>query len=320
MEESERRPWQLFSWPRVGVVDVGSNAIRVTIAEVAAKEIREIESIRFSLRLGKEVFNNKHTLSSKTQDNLIDIFSQIKKIFAENEITLYRAMATAALRSARNRKRVLSRVLKHTGIKIELISPMEEGRLIGASLPKRHFAKRELLMDLGGGSLELAYYEKSHLKGITSLPLGAVRLLGAMKEKELPTDFLCRHIANICRNDPFVWKFTGHPPHNLFVVGSGGNIRALYRLRKRLLHRSCSIHPVLSLNDLAKITQKIEHMNEKQREKTLKLAKDRADVILPAAYAFYEILNYVGAKEIHIPMTVSLRRGTLVDVQRKLFG
>src|SRR4051794_12097349 len=127
----DARAWRLFSWPRVGVVDVGSNAIRVTVAEVSTTEIREIESDRFSLRLGKDVFNNNCTVGAQAQANLIDIFVEINKIFVEHKVDLYRAVGTAALRSARNRKRVLARVLKGTGIQIELISPTEEGRLIG---------------------------------------------------------------------------------------------------------------------------------------------------------------------------------------------
>jgi exopolyphosphatase/guanosine-5'-triphosphate,3'-diphosphate pyrophosphatase len=213
----------------VGVVDVGSNAIRVTIAEVSSSEIRPIETHRFSLRLGKDVFNNGRTISLESQANLIDIFNQIKKIFLEHKVDLYRAVATAALRSARNRKRVLSRVLRNTGIQIELISAEEEGRLIGASLPKRHFARRELLMDLGGGSLELAYYENSVLKGVTTLPLGAVRLLS----KGQSVHALCDHIAAVSEKDTFLWKFIQHTPKDLYVVGSGGNIRALYRRERK---------------------------------------------------------------------------------------
>ena len=75
-----KRPWNLFSWPRVGVVDVGSNAIRLTIAELSNNEIREIGSQRFSLRLGKDVFNNGRNLSTTTQSNLVDVFAEIKKI------------------------------------------------------------------------------------------------------------------------------------------------------------------------------------------------------------------------------------------------
>lgn len=296
-------------------MDVGSNAIRLTIAEVSNKEVREIGSQRFSLRLGKDVFNNGGTLSSETQTNLVDIFLEIKKIFVEHKVDLYRAVATSALRSARNRGKVLQKVVRTSGLQIELISAKEEGRLIGASLPSKHFAKSELLMDLGGGSLELAYFENKVPKKITSLPLGAVRLLG----KNLNPNQLCTHIATICEKDPFVWNFMQKHPRNLYVVGSGGNIRALYRLRKRILHKPCSANPSMSLQDIISITQKLEAMNSKDREKQLKLAKDRADVILPAAYVFHELLNYLGVDKIYVPMSVSLRQGLLSDLQQKLF-
>lgn len=317
MKSGSERPWKLFSWPRVGVVDVGSNAIRLTIAEVGASEIREIGSQRFSLRLGKDVFNNGRTLSLQTQRNLVDIFLEIKKIFVEHKVDLYRVVATSALRSARNRRKVLKKVLLATGLQIELIDAIEEGRLIGASLPKQHYAKYELLMDLGGGSLELAYFEnKAHSK-VTSLPLGAVRLLGNFSSTD--PNRLCNHIAALCERDAFVWSFSHKHPRDLHVVGSGGNIRALYRLRKKILHKPCLKKPSLTLHELSAITQTLEKMTTKEREKKLKLAKDRADVILPAAYVFHEMLTYIGADKIHVPMDVSLRMGVLKDLQKKLF-
>jgi hypothetical protein len=55
------------------------------------------------------------------------------------------------------------------------------------------------------------------------------------------------------------------------------------------------------------------------REKDFKLAKDRADVIVPAGYVFHQILHYLGAQEIHVPFSVSLRQGTLIDLQRDLY-
>jgi exopolyphosphatase/pppGpp-phosphohydrolase len=60
-------------------------------------------------------------------------------------------------------------------------------------------------------------------------------------------------------------------------------------------------------------------MTSRQRQNKLKLPLDRADVILPAAYVFYEILHYLNVKEIDVPSGVSLRRGILLDLQKELF-
>jgi exopolyphosphatase/pppGpp-phosphohydrolase len=60
-------------------------------------------------------------------------------------------------------------------------------------------------------------------------------------------------------------------------------------------------------------------MTPRQRHNKLKLPLDRADVILPASYVFYEILNYLNVKEIDVPSGVSLRRGILLDLQKELF-
>jgi exopolyphosphatase/guanosine-5'-triphosphate,3'-diphosphate pyrophosphatase len=319
LTKKKQRPWRLFSWPRVGVVDVGSNAIRVTVAEITTSEIREIENKRFALRLGKDVFKNGSILSSRTQTNLIDVFSQIKNIFMENGVDLYRAVATSALRSARNRKQILDRIRKKTGIDLELIEASEEERLIGYSLPLYAQKGKTLLMDLGGGSLEVGAYDQAKLQGMSTFPLGAVRLLSLKPEFSNNSVHLCKHIARICEKDRFFRDFVNKRHSSLKVVGSGGNIRALYRVGRKVFHKKVGTLPRLSSQELSLIIQKLERMSSRQRQSKFKLPLDRADVILPAAYVFYEILHYLDVKSIDVPSGVSLRRGILLDLQKQLF-
>ncbi len=318
MTGNKKRPWKIFSWPRVGVVDVGSNAIRATVADVESKEIHELGSYRFALRLGKDVFD-KGVLTSKSQDALLAIFLEIREIFVQNNVEFYRVVATSALRSARNRKIILSRVFQKTGIEIELINAIDEGRLIGSSMPRERFATKEFLMDLGGGSLEMAYFENGVLGGVTSLPLGAVRLLRVFQNQKIDANELCRHIANVCSKNVFLNQFLKSRPKKFHVVGSGGNIRALYRLRKKILHKEPTRDQVLNTKDLSLIIKKLESASNSQRVALYNMAKDRADIILPAAYVFYELLHYLGVDEVHVPMSVSLRRGMLVDFQSRMF-
>ena len=317
--KKSQKPWKLFSWPRVGVVDVGSNAIRVTVAELTPNEIREMVSKRFALRLGKDVFNKRRILSSRTQTNLIDVFSQIKNIFTENGVDLYRAVATSALRSARNRKKILNRLAKKTGLELELIEASEEERLIGYSLPRYAQRGKTLLMDLGGGSLEVGAYDQSKLLGMSTFPLGAVRLLGTKSSAAKNAIQLCEHISSVCERDVFFRRFVNSKHPSLKVVGSGGNIRALSRVGRKIFHKKTNSTPRLSIHELAVIIQKLEKMSSRQRQNKFKLPVDRSDVILPAAYVFYEILHFLNAKSIDVPSGVSLRKGILLDLQRELF-
>jgi exopolyphosphatase/guanosine-5'-triphosphate,3'-diphosphate pyrophosphatase len=317
--KKRQKPWRLFSWPRVGVVDVGSNAIRVTVAEITTNEIREFVSKRFALRLGEDVFKNGRILSSRTQTNLIDVFSQIQNIFIENGVDLYRAVATSALRSARNRKKILNKLRKKTGIHLELIAASEEERLIGYSLPEYAKKGKSLLMDLGGGSLEIGAYHRSFLDGMSTLPLGAVRLLSFHSSMAKNSVQLCEHIARVCEQDRFFKDFVNTKHSSLRVVGSGGNIRALYRVSRKMFRKKTTLIPRLKVDELSLIIQKLEKMSPRQRQNKFKLPSDRADVILPAAYVFYEILNYLNLKNIDVPSGVSLRRGILLDLQRELF-
>ena len=332
-KEFKQTGWRFFQWPIVGVVDVGSNAIRASLAEVGPTGIEESETRRFSVRLGNDVFRNGRTISSATQANLIEAFSQIKNLFDKNKVQFYRAVATSALRSAKNKKAILNRILKSTQLNVELIDSHLEGCLVGHSLSEKYLQGWTLLLDLGGGSLEMALYHHGHLMRMTSLPLGAVRVLEAEKKllneqkrkqknsrlKEL-TAFYSVYVANVYENDPFMRYFFHQNIKDLHVVGSGGNIRSLYRLSKKILKRKGSSNPSLKRDDLRLLIQRLEALSERQRQKKYGLAKDRADVIVPAGYVFYDILHYIDIDKIYVPQGVSLRKGILKEFQKSLIA
>ena len=157
----------------IAAVDVGSNAIRLIVVEVVAGGSRTLDEQRYALRLGSDVFACGR-LSANTIAELQAIFSDIAARLARYGVTRYRAVATSALRDAQNASAVVEALRASSGVVLEVIDGNEEARLMRRALLRAvgEPPSGMLLIDLGGGSLELA---RGPLQRSVSLPFGTVR-------------------------------------------------------------------------------------------------------------------------------------------------
>src|SRR4051812_47704765 len=119
----------------IGAIDAGSNAIRVVIAKLAAgsSELVPIEADRVAVRLGHNAFTSG-TMSDATIDAAVAAFAGFRARFAEHGVTLYRAVATSAVRTATNRAVLLHRLRHEAKIDLEVIPGDEEARLVRAAV------------------------------------------------------------------------------------------------------------------------------------------------------------------------------------------
>ncbi len=166
---------------RLGAIDAGSNAIRMVIAEAEGPRVwTTIETMRVPVRLGHGPYTNG-VLSDDRIAAAVAVFAQFRELFALHGVHRYRAVATSAVRTARNRDALLHRLYHEAGIELEVIDGDEEARLVRKAV-SHAFATRapggtqpDLILDLGGGSLEINVRRDGHWQG-TSLPIGTVRL------------------------------------------------------------------------------------------------------------------------------------------------
>ena len=171
-------------------IDIGSNAVRLLIKKLKAdeklvnKRLEKVLLLRVPLRLGFDVFSLGEVSDVKAVKlrRLMKAFRQLMKIY---EVTDYRACATSAMRDAKNGKSVLKKVLKDTGIRIEVIDGQEEARMIY----NNHVECLEdrtgnyIYVDVGGGSTEINLLANGELVQSLSYNIGTVRILSsAVKE------------------------------------------------------------------------------------------------------------------------------------------
>jgi exopolyphosphatase/guanosine-5'-triphosphate,3'-diphosphate pyrophosphatase len=171
--------------PTFAAVDVGSNSCRLKIARVVAHRLKTLHEDREVTRLGSSVFDSG-LISPEAMATTLRALKRFQRAVQEHAPDRMRVVATSALRDARNAAAFQAWVKAETGWDLEVISGLEEGRLIhrGVMSGGEGVAGKVLLIDLGGGSCEITLSENKRIRETVSLPLGAVRLT----EEFLSTD------------------------------------------------------------------------------------------------------------------------------------
>src|SRR5271165_1501669 len=164
--------------PTFAAVDIGSNSVRLKIARLQAGRVRPLHEDREVTRLGEGVFSSGF-LNPESMAETVKVLRRFHRATQQIVTDSVRVVATSALRDARNSQAFLEWVRSATGWRVEIVSGVEEARLIHLGLlvsSPRVDRSPTLMMDLGGGSCELTVTQGGHIRDAISLPLGAVRL------------------------------------------------------------------------------------------------------------------------------------------------
>ncbi len=305
---------------RCAGMDVGSNALRLAIAEFKSPtRYKILERKRVPVRLGESVFQTSR-IAPDTLEAALDAFRDFRRCMEEYDVVLHRAVATSATREAKNRAAFLERVHTETGIDLDLIPGTEEARLVALAVQaKIRLRGTSLIMDVGGGSSELALVQRGQILLVESHDLGSVRLLkqvsGGTKAKAAKKGQMLRILRETVRASrfPLLESLRGHAVTRL--VGTGGNIEALATLNSSDDGEDDSQRkPVtLPLPRLKRYLEALADMSAEERAKKYDLRPDRADVIVPAGTIFEYVASRTRARQITVPF-VGLVDGVLLDL------
>ena len=293
-------------------IDAGSNAIRLAIARATSPhQIQILESERAPVRLGHNAFTRR-LLDEKTISRAVRAFRHFRDRMDRHQVTTYRAVATAAAREVRNYRRLMERIQRKTGIELEVISSEEEARLVCAAV---HWAlgdrvQPRLIFDLGGGSLELNFYERGVLHNRVALPLGTIRLKETYSiEGAIDEDTARRlryHTLSLLRSA------MPSPPNLSRAIGvaCGGNAEALVRLAPGPLAGRV---PTLNVRLLKDQTWRLCRLDVAQRMRAFRVRQDRAEVLAIAAIIISAVAKWLGLRSMLVP-GVGVREGLLLDL------
>ncbi|MDO9300369.1 MAG: Ppx/GppA phosphatase family protein [Anaerolineales bacterium] len=301
----------------IAAIDVGSNAMRITVGRIVYDgKVEAVENLRLPVRLGQDAFTTG-IVSEEIAQQAVDAFIRFRKITDDYQVEKIRAVATSAMREMTNSDLLIDRIARSTGIEIEIISGEEEARLIhlavaqAVNLKGRH----ALLIDIGGGSVEVTLSQNGNILSTESYNMGTVRLLKKLngeKNSAMPFHKLAREYAEAARHR--IDREIGSKKIDI-CVGTGGNIEEMGNLRQKLFKRDSD--RAITLEELDKLVETLSRMKVEERMRKFKLKPDRADVILPASIVLQMIAHEAKIKEVTIP-NVGLKDGVLWDMAYNL--
>jgi exopolyphosphatase/guanosine-5'-triphosphate,3'-diphosphate pyrophosphatase len=301
--------------PTFAAIDIGSNSVRLKISRLQAGRLKGIHEDREVTRLGEGVFTSG-LLAPEAMTETVRVLRRFHRAMQECGTDSVRVVATAAMRDARNSRAFLEWVRSTTGWTIEIISGLEEARLIhlGIVSASRLGARSVLLVDLGGGSCELTLSREGHLRDTVSLPLGAVRLTGEFLHHDPPrknelkrlSEFVAREITRI--QDRVKSARVGA------VIATSGTAAALVGIGSHLAGtRKTRPATYVTRETTRRIAKQISRLTLEQRNKVPGIGPRRAEIICAGAVAYAELLE-----RCHLPgfrySPLGLRDGILAQM------
>lgn len=295
--------------PRVAVIDTGSNAIRLVIAKDKADGFEVLFKHRESIRLGADVFADGKISSSLLNETAL-AFKKFKKIADEHKCDVIKAIATSAMRDAKNQKEVVKKIFEESGIQLEVISGDRESELVFKAIRHEMDLKKDnaLLIDIGGGSVELIAVQKGEIIKGKSFPLGTVRLLSTLKKE--PEAFF-DPIKSI---EPLIQDALSYirdfKLNFQFCVGIGGNIERMGKVNC-LIADTEDVKEV-HLQELINMYDVLAPFSLGKRMKMFDLKADQADVIMPAIVLCIYFLQTAFCQDLKIP-GIGIKDGVILE-------
>lgn len=300
---------------RVAVADIGTNSCHLLIAEAQGSSYRILDSLKERTRLGECLEDGRLTLEGERR--LCEALSQFQVRAQSEGVSDVRAYATSAMRQASNGPEVAARVQLQTGIYPAIISGEREGQLtyLGAA-HSVEFGADNLLLDLGGGSLELARGGPQRADKVVSLPLGSVTMHLSHLKKEPPQARAIKALQEAVRRaiEPYRDSF-GVRSHTQ-VFGSSGTFEAVgvaiaQRQGQTHVHEGNLGGFSFEVTALSALLAELQKLTVAQRIRA-GIDPRRADIIVAGVAILDAALRALGAERASVS-TGALREGMLVE-------
>jgi len=292
----------------VALIDLGSNAVRFLVARIRpGKGFRIVRDERVQTRLGA---GRGVRLPRAAMERTVAATRRFVRSLEHRRPPRVLAVATAAVRDADNAGRLLRR-LRETGVmSVEVLSAESEGRLGATAAIESLPFENGMVVDLGGGSLQITEVRDADVGDVVSLPLGAIRLSRRFLHDDPPTAAQIGALRREVRRQ--LTDLTDTLPSDT-LIGLGGTIRALARMylaesgrRRRGLHGVRL--PATAVSDLA---ARVAACNLRRRCRIAGLKAERADVIVAGAAVIDELMIRSGHKTITV-CEQGVRHGVLL--------
>ena len=300
---------------KIAAIDIGSNSIKLAVIEAAASDsFTIISQERERVRLGEETLR-KHFLSAEAIQRSTEAIAKFRSIAESREVKTILAVATASVREADNAADFVREVEAKTGVRVEVLSSIEEARLIGIAAAQSFDLKKGLLInvDIGGGSTELSLMRDNTPEKLFSMKLGAVGLTekfifsnppkekeikGLRKEIEAALERPRRELKNS------QWQIAS---------GTSGTIINL----SMLLNFQGGADGEIAFKKLVALNEMLAGISLAERAKLPSISPQRAEVIVSGGQILEGVMRALKIEKL-VASNFALREGVIIDYLREI--
>jgi exopolyphosphatase/guanosine-5'-triphosphate,3'-diphosphate pyrophosphatase len=303
---------------RIAAIDIGSNSIRQTIADVSTGgSIRVVDEMRASPRLGAGL-DRTGALSEIAIENALATLSRMATLAKQQGAKRTEVVATSAVREASNGAAFLGLVREETGLRVRVLEGDDEARLSFLSA-LAHFdlaTGRAVVMDIGGGSLEIVLSADGLIDRLISLPMGAIRMTEQFLAGESPQRGM-RKLRKYVRRELKAHLSAKHW-RSAQVISSGGTFTNLasIHLARQGMDSARTVHgTIVPRIELEHIVDMLHNMSPSERQGVPGLSPSRADIIVAGFTVAAEVLARLDVSDL-VVSAYGIREGILLETAR----
>ena len=303
---------------RVAAIDIGSNSIHMVIAQVESDgRFNVLDSAKEMVRLGQRTLSSGR-LSAEAMSNGMRTLSVFRTLAERQGVTRFQAVATSAVREAKNGGDFIQRIHDEVGLRVKVIPGREEARLIYLGVRHAIDLQNEpaLIMDAGGGSVELIFtYPDKRQPDLHSVKLGVTRLCERFLDSSKPSQKALAEMEEYIEQQlDAVMPRSMAPPIRRVIATSGTllNVITIAGYERGQPPNGHLNNYSVSADDIARVRRVVSRADRDERLRIKGLDAKRVDLIVAGACLAHHVVRRVGAEEV-VACTWALREGVLLD-------
>ena len=298
---------------KIGIIDLGSNTARLVIVNMFADgHYMVVDELKESVRLGQDMDRDGFLKPQRVAET-IRTLKMFKKLCDASKVDRLIAVGTAAVRRAKNQRSFLDEIQVSCNITIRVLSEEEEALLVYRGVINSMDIPKGLILEIGGGSTKVIYYNRRNVLGFASLPFGAVTLTDLFASDPTPQE-AAKHVEEFFTEQLKKLPWLSDIDPETQMIGVGGSFRNLFKISKlvRKYPLDTAHNYKMATEDFVGIYDMLKALDVDKRKKIKGLSPARAD-IMPAAMAIVKsFVSYMNIESFTIS-GCGLREGLMVN-------
>lgn len=306
----------------VAAIDVGSNAIRMIVAELSEKgEIKILEELKKSSGIGKDTYN-LGKISFETIKETCKILKNYKKMMDEYGVKNYKAVSTSGIRESENKDYVIDQIKMYSGLEVDVINNSQERMMTykairdylpGASAIRE---KGALIIDIGSGGVEVTLYDAGTMQFTEYVKVGSLRLKETLADLESITLDFSSVLEDFIESKIYILKNRIAPYNTPNFIGLGGESTSIYKACKKSPEEKSEKR--VGSDSIVELYGTVKMMNTEEIASYMGISEKQAEMVVPSLAIFIKFMEMTKSNGMYFPR-VSLRHGILAEMADEMF-